>query len=517
MKSVVFRVLLAVALAAPGVACFERVSAEGRRANDGTAVTAAGTGALATGGQQSATSSQASPDTQQKPAAASGQAPAAPNPPAAGSAKPQTPSSQAPQAPSGAAQPSPAQPPSSGQQPPAGDPAGQAQPGQPPAGQPKPTFQVQVNYVTSDVIARDDKGQFIPDLTKDDLEIYEDGIRQEIAALTLVHGGRVYNLQAPPPPPVEEGIILPPARPQADTAGRIFLLFVDDLHLDFRNTGRIRQLFQKIANTLIHEGDMFGIVSTGPSSIAIDMTYDRKRLDEAMKKISGSALKPSDIIGGPEGAEGPTEVRYRAHVAFSTANDIVASLGQIQNRRKAIIYVSNGYDFNPFSTSRKGEGIYRELSGQDEADQMLGGVDEVMRQTQQFSFADLARDLGELTRAANRANATIYTIDPRGLVAGSDIDEKVDPTEWADYVRTTQDSLRVIAEETGGLAVVNQNDFDKALKRIDAETSDYYMLGYYSSNPDPTRRTRRVEVKSKRPDTTVWARSSYTMKRPGRK
>jgi hypothetical protein len=45
--------------------------------------------------------------------------------------------------------------------------------------------------------------------------------------------------------------------------------------------------------------------------------------------------------------------------------------------------------------------------------------------------------------------------------------------------------MRVLAEETGGLAVVNQNDFDKALKRIDAESSDYYVLGYYSSNPDP--------------------------------
>ncbi len=57
-------------------------------------------------------------------------------------------------------------------------------------------------------------------------------------------------------------------------------------------------------------------------------------------------------------------------------------------------------------------------------------------------------------------------------------------------MRETQDSLRVLAEETGGIAVVNQNDFDKALKRIDNETSDYYVLGYYSKNPDPLKRTR---------------------------
>jgi len=41
--------------------------------------------------------------------------------------------------------------------------------------------------------------------------------------------------------------------------------------------------------------------------------------------------------------------------------------------------------------------------------------------------------------------------------------------------------------------VVNQNDFDKALKRIDAETSDYYMIGYYSTNPDHLKRTRQID------------------------
>ena len=168
----------------------------------------------------------------------------------------------------------------------------------------------------------------------------------------LVHGGRTTNLAAPPPPPVQEGIILPPTRPTTDASGRIFLIFVDDLHLDFRNTGRIRELFKKIAKDLIHDGDMFGIVSTGPSSLSIDLTYDRKRLDQAIEKISGAGLSPKDILETPEGSQGPPEVRYRAHVAFSTAYDIMGNLEQVHNRRKAFIYVSNGYDFNPFADTR---------------------------------------------------------------------------------------------------------------------------------------------------------------------
>jgi hypothetical protein len=86
--------------------------------------------------------------------------------------------------------------------------------------------------------------------------------------------------------------------------------------------------------------------------------------------------------------------------------------------------------------------------------------------------------------------------------------------EWQNYIKTSQDSLRVLADLTGGYAVVNQNDFSKALKRIDNETSDYYVLGYVSTNPDPTQKRRRIEVKVTRPGANVWSRTEYTLKRP---
>jgi VWFA-related protein len=387
-------------------------------------------------------------------------------------------------------------------------PEGQERPDQ------QPTFRVAIDLVRTDVIVRDSKGQFVPDLAIGDFEVYEDGILQKVSSLTLVHGGRVMDVAVPPPPPVQEGIILPPARPMSDASGRIFILFVDDLHLDFRNTGRIRELFKQIGKNLIHDGDMFGIVSTGPSSLSIDLTYDRRRLDEAIKKIAGNALRPSEILDAPQSSQGPSEVRYRAHVAFSTAYDLVRNLETVTNRRKALIYVSNGYDFNPFEESRlKTEQDRYRTHQEGEEGQHYDG-DPWLRQGAQFADADLARELSELTRAANRANTTVYTIDPRGLVGGPDLDENVDMVEWGNYIRKSQDSLRVIAEQTGGVAVVNQNDFNRALRRIDNETSDYYMLGYYSSNPDPTIRHRQIEVKVKKPGTSVQARTSYSLPRP---
>jgi VWFA-related protein len=262
---------------------------------------------------------------------------------------------------------------------------------------------------------------------------------------------------------------------------------------------------------------MFGIVSTGPSSLAVELTYDQKRLETAIQKISGAGLAPKEILDQPEGAQGVAEIRYRAHVAFSTAYDIMKNLETVHNRRKAFIYVSNGYDFNPFQQTRQKQNAeqYARPSGDGSGD---SGSDyqynPFMKQGNQFAEADLAMELSELTRAANRANATIYTIDPRGLVGGPDLDEKIDMVEWQNYVRTSQDSLRVLAELTGGIAVVNQNDFAKGIKRIDAETSDYYVIGYYSTNPDPKKRRRTIEVKVSRPNVEVRHRTEYSLRPP---
>ena len=405
------------------------------------------------------------------------------------------------------------------QQPPAGAPPAAGQ--QPVRPTQDSTIRRTFDVVSTDVIVRDNKGQFIADLKKGDFEVLEDGVKQDVISFVLTHGGRIFNEATPPPPPPMEGIILPRSKPTNDAAGRIWLIFVDDLHLDFRATGRIKDLFKKISTELVHEGDMFGIVSTGPSSLAIDLTYDRKRLTEAIDKISGAGLKPQEILDAPLGAEGPSEVRYRAHVAFSTAYDIMKTLEQVHNRRKAFVLREQRLRLQSLLGNAKKAGS-REMEG-DESECRVNSdgsnnnsdtsdTNPFMRTGNQFSFADLAAELSELTRQANRANTTIYTIDPRGLVGMPDLDEKVDMMDFQNYVTTSQNSLRVLSEQTGGFATVNQNDFMKALKRIDAETSDYYVIGYYSSNPDPTQRKRKVEVKVNRQNLELRYRTEYTLK-----
>ena len=391
-----------------------------------------------------------------------------------------------------------------------------------------PVFRSGVTLVTTDIIPRDGSGLFVPDLTQDEITVFEDDQPQEIASLVLVHGGRVYN-QLLPPAPVQEGIVLPPSRPANDTAGRIFILFVDDLHMQTGLTPKVRQVFEKIADTLIHEGDMFGIVSSGPSAINVQMTYDRSLLYSAMSKITGDGFSNQDLIeqlsGGPGG---PSELRWRAHKAFKLARDIVRNLEGVENRRKAFIYLSSGYDFNPYEYERfrmsavgqAMDDIQRAQGGGNDAfyrgitDRDIDMFNVNERQGTVFADTDLALEVKQLTLAANRANASFYTIDPRGLVAGPDIGYDVPLTEWRDHLFQTQNSLRLLAELTGGMAVVNRNDFEDALQEIDAETSDYYVLGFYSSNPDPTVRTRRLRIEVNREDVELRHRTHYSFPTP---
>jgi len=375
----------------------------------------------------------------------------------------------------------------------------------------QPTFRVNVDLVTTDAIPRDSRtDQFIADLKAGEFEIFEDGVKQNIVSMELIHGGRAYNLQAPPPAAVQEGIILPRSRPTNDAAGRVFLVFIDDLHLDFGQTPRLRTLLKDMLKNLIHDGDMFGVVSTGTSSISQQLTYDRQILDSIANKVSGGGLKPSEIVSSSNGVGPGSELRHRAHVAFETAYDLVNNLQKVQNRRKAVIYISSGYDFNPFEKSRLDH--QAEILQSQASDLENDPFFMQERSTNALGEADLIREEVELTRAANRANASLYTIDPRGLVAGQDMADEVNNQDFQEYLRESQDSLRVLAENTGGFAIVNQNDLNKGLKRIDAETSDYYILGYYSSNPDPLRRTRQLDVKVTRPNIEVKHRTSYTFR-----
>ncbi len=397
---------------------------------------------------------------------------------------------------------------------------GQGQTSSPAASQP-PDFRVAVDLVTLDVIPRTATGQFVPDLTKDEFQVLEDGVAQQVTSIVMVNGGRVFNLLSPPTPALAaaEGIILPRGKPATDTAGRIFILLVDDLHFTATETPLVRALLKKIVAQLFHAGDMLAMFSTGPSSIEIPVSYDKRLLEEAISRVGGHGMSYRDIMDTRDGAQGPQGLRYNAHVAFKTAFELIGNLEKVSQRRKVVLLVSNGYDFDPFPGGRTGtDQVFGGRYGTPIADPERG--DRFMQAEERhnvFADSDLASEMAAVTGAANRVNAVIYTLDPRGVVGTTNLEQNVDISELRTHISKTQSSLRVLADATGGFAVVNDNTYVEALARIDAETSDYYILGYYalqprSQAPQPRRsRWRPLALVSK------WPRAAGIARAPTRR
>jgi hypothetical protein len=87
--------------------------------------------------------------------------------------------------------------------------------------------------------------------------------------------------------------------------------------------------------------------------------------------------------------------------------------------------------------------------------------------------------------------------------------------DWRDYFMTQISSLKVLADETGGFCLCETNDLQGGLQRIDAETSDFYRIGYTSSNPDPMKIRRVIRIEITRPGIEeLIYRREYTLQRP---
>jgi hypothetical protein len=126
-----------------------------------------------------------------------------------------------------------------------------------------------------------------------------------------------------------------------------------------------------------------------------------------------------------------------------------------------------------------------------------------------------------------------FTIDPRGLVgmtteyielSGTDMatmeagnsDPKTSMNGrqmFLNEMHLSQDSLRTLADETGGFAAVNSNSFSSAFDRIVQSNSRYYVMGYYPPTHPRDGKFHKIQVRVKRPGLTVLARKGYASPR----
>jgi hypothetical protein len=124
--------------------------------------------------------------------------------------------------------------------------------------------------------------------------------------------------------------------------------------------------------------------------------------------------------------------------------------------------------------------------------------------------ADMNDSLRLVYDLANKNNVAIYAVDPRRLATSEfDISENINAQTDTQYLNSTMDTLRVLALETDGRAIVNRNDLTVAMKQIVRDTSSYYLLGYNSTLAPTDGKFHEIKVRVKRPGVQVRARRGY--------
>ena len=363
-----------------------------------------------------------------------------------------------------------------------------------PSTEPPPvTFRVEVDYVEVDALVADAQGNLVSDLRAEDFELLEDGKPQKVAAFSLVN----IPIERATRPLFATRPIEVDVQTNDHVEGRIYLLVLDDLHTDFTRTPRVQAAARRFIQQNFGTNDLAAVVFTGRGEDAQDFTNDQRLLLRAIDKFNGRKLQGATInriqgarVNPETGTLGPgddmdqQERAFRARNAMATIRKLSEFMAGVRGRRKALLLVGEGVDYN----------IY-------EAVGVLGST-----------ASSVLLDTHDAIAAATRGNVSIYALDPRGLVTGSEdliTQSSTFPEQGAGLnsihseLRLSQDSLRVLAANTGGFAAVNRNDLDGAFDRIVQENSSYYVLGFYSDNSRRSGRYRKLEVRVKRPGLRV--------------
>ena len=362
-------------------------------------------------------------------------------------------------------------------------------------------FKAESELVLVNVVARDKDGNPVRNLTKDDFTVLEDGKPQKIQSfdleqtdLTPVAAPVQPVLAAPkanePAPPVPEKLDL--------RDRRLVVLFFDLSSMQPDDIDRAVEAGQKFVNQQMTASDLIGIISLGSSLVVNqDFTSDRAQLDKVL-----AALSPTTGAGFEAGSTGDTEDTPDTGQDF-TADDteynvfntdrrlealqaVAESLSRIE-QKKSIVYFSSGLDG----------------TGAENQAQLRNAVNRAI----QSNVAIYPMDMRGLQTVIPGGSATQASLRGTGSYSGR-AQESAFNSQFS-----SQETLSTLAEDTGGRAFLDTNDFNSVFKRVQEDTSTYYVLGYHSSNPQRDGRYRHITVKTRVPGLKLEFRHGYYARR----
>jgi len=410
----------------------------------------------------------------------------------------------------------------------------------------QPRFRTEANFVRVDVYPTK-AGTPILDLQQPEFEILEDGVRQSIETFERIE----IRPAVPQADRVDPGSQREMLQAAQNPRNRVFVIFLDAPHVAVDASHNIKEPLIRLLDRILGPDDLVGIMT--PSMDPTQITLGRKTevMEEQLRRHWPWGTRDSIIHDNKEQeyiacyppgmSERATEsalaremiARKRERATLEALQDLVRYLQAIRDERKAIITVSNGwllYREDPsLMKIRKdpSSGLTDPIPTGDPVTVGPGGklTTKDPRKTYEgeskeacdtdrmrLGLIDDDRFFRDILDDANRANATFYPVDPRGLaVFDNSLGPSPPPTIAVDaqMLKNRLESLRVLALNTDGIAVVDTNDLDQGLKRIADDLTSYYLLGYYSSNAKLDGAFRTIKVRVTRPGVEVRARRGY--------
>ncbi|HKI87122.1 MAG TPA: VWA domain-containing protein [Thermoanaerobaculia bacterium] len=377
---------------------------------------------------------------------------------------------------------------------------------------------VNVSVVNVDVYVTDRQGKPVTGLKKDDFELFEDGQPVKVTNFYAVAEGhprhapkpQLKSAQAPAPVP-------PNAQPQVPPEQQLSLIvYIDNTNIHPFSRNRVFSNLRRFLDNKVKRGDRVMLVSYDHSlHIRHPFTTDPGVIASALFKLetmTGGAVQADsdrrDIIKMIDQNKdvNSIEVRVRQY-AESVQNDLsftLDALNQLVNSlaglpgRKAVLYVSDGLPMNP------AQDLYYAIQSRYPNTSMFN---------ESFTF-DASQKFEELTAQANSNRVAFYTIDAGGLRVDAGVTAESRSIGLGIDVAQThrsnlQSSLRLMAQNTGGLAILNTNDVTPGLDKVAQDFNTYYSLGYTPGHAGDGR-YHRISVKIKgRRDLKVRSRKGY--------
>jgi VWFA-related protein len=384
---------------------------------------------------------------------------------------------------------------------------------QPPPDQPPPPqFRTGINFVRVDAIITDKNGNAVSDLQASDFDVTEDGKPQKIETFKLVKldGGTMDSIKEPPKQ------IRTDYDEEAEAARddvRLFAIFLDDYHVRRGSSMSVRKQLMQFVQTNIGPSDMLGVMYPLESTASVRMTRNHSAVVRGLDQFTGRKFEYEPKNQYEEKyAYYPAETveQIRNQVSLSALKALIVHMGSLKEGRKSLILVSEGYTMI-LPPQLRDQNAQMPGSGNPNRYNPLAGTNDINEDRASWRAGlDMESDLREVYDTANRNNVAIYAVDPRGLpVFEFDINEGVGFQTDTKYLASTMDTLRELAEQTDGRAIVNRNDIAAGMKQITRDASAYYLLGYNSSQSPSDGKFHEIKVRLKRPGLQVRARKGY--------